>query len=39
MVTQFMAAVPIGTLNIPIERLDSEFEPITSAIDMLIQGF
>lgn len=39
MVTQFMAAVPIGTLKNPIERLDSKFEQITSATDMLMQGF
>jgi len=39
MVTQFMAAVPNGILKNPIERLDGKFEQITSAIDMLIQGF
>jgi len=39
MVTQFMAAVPIGALRNPVERLDGKFEQITSAIDMLVQGF
>ena len=39
MVTQFIAAVPIGVLKAPIERLDQEFEQVTVAIDMLIQGF
>jgi len=39
MVTQFMAAVPVGVLRTPIEKLDSKFEQITLAIDILIQGF
>ena len=39
MVTQFMAAVPTSILRISVGKLDEEFEKITSAIDMLIQGF
>ena len=39
MVTQFMAAVPTGILKISVGKLDEEFEKITCAIDMLIQGF
>ncbi|WP_044044325.1 CcdB family protein [Octadecabacter antarcticus] len=39
MVTQFLAAVPIGILKSPIWKLDEEFEKITIAVDMLMQGF
>lgn len=39
MVTQFMAAVPTGILKSPVGRLDEEFEKVTAAIDMLLQGF
>lgn len=39
MVTQFMAAVPTRILKISVGKLDEEFETITSAIDMLFQGF
>ncbi|UOA34066.1 Toxin CcdB (plasmid) [Sulfitobacter sp. DSM 110093] len=39
MVTQFMAAVPAGILRVSIGKLDEEFEKVTSAIDMLFQGF
>ena len=39
MVTQFMAAVPTGVLKGPVGTLDGKFEQITSAIDMLLQGF
>ena len=39
MVTQFMAAVPIGILKSPVGNLEEEFEKITVAIDMLMQGF
>lgn len=39
MATQFMAAVPIGILNTPVLKLDEEFEKVTAAIDMLMQGF
>jgi len=39
MVTQFMAAVPTSILKTSVGKLDDEFEKITSAIDMLIQGF
>ncbi|MGB5865698.1 MAG: CcdB family protein [Sulfitobacter sp.] len=38
MVTQFMAAVPTSILKTSIGKLDEEFEKVTSAIDMLIQG-
>lgn len=39
MVTQFMAAVPTGILKSPVGTLDAEFEKITIAVDMLMQGF
>jgi toxin CcdB len=39
MATQFMAAVPNGILKTSVGKLDEEFEKVTSAIDMLIQGF
>ncbi|WP_439143542.1 CcdB family protein [Planktotalea sp.] len=39
MVTQFMAAVPTSILKVSVGKLDEEFEKVTSAIDMLIQGF
>ena len=39
MVTQFMAAVPRSILRDPVANLNDSFEDITSAIDMLIQGF
>ncbi|MCB1376963.1 MAG: CcdB family protein [Alphaproteobacteria bacterium] len=39
MVTQFMAAVPEGMLTSSVVRIESEFEKITSAVDMLMQGF
>lgn len=39
MVTQFLAAVPTGILKTSVGKLDEEFEKVTSAIDMLIQGF
>jgi toxin CcdB len=39
MVTQFMAAVPTGILRISVGKLDEEYEKVTSAIDMLFQGF
>ena len=39
MVTQFIAAVPTGILKISVGTLDKEFEEVTSAIDMSIQGF
>ncbi|EEE35647.1 conserved hypothetical protein [Rhodobacteraceae bacterium KLH11] len=39
MVTQFMAAVPVGILKAPIGSLKDEFEQITGAVDMLMQGF
>lgn len=39
MVTQFMAAVPTGMLNSAVGKLDEEFEKVTAAVDMLMQGF
>lgn len=39
MVTQFMAAVPAGILKSPLGNLKDEFELITVAVDMLMQGF
>lgn len=39
MVTQFMAAVPTSILKGPIGNLDEEFEKVTAAVDMLMQGF
>ena len=39
MVTQFMAAVPTGILKTSVGKLDEEFEKVTSAIDMLTQGY
>lgn len=39
MVTQFMAAVPTSLLKTSIGNLDNEFEKVTTAIDMLMQGF
>lgn len=39
MVTQFVAAVPAGMLGEKITSLADDFDQITQAIDMLIQGF
>ena len=39
MVTQFMAAVPIGFLKQPVGNLAEDYESVTVAIDMLMQGF
>ncbi|GFE67286.1 CcdB family protein [Litoreibacter roseus] len=39
MVTQFMAAVPAGILRSSVGKLDGEFENVTAAVDMLMQGF
>jgi toxin CcdB len=39
MVTQFMAAVPVGMLKRQIGNLSEDFDKITTAIDMLMQGF
>ncbi len=39
MVTQFMAAVPTAILKTSVGKLDEEFEKVTAAIDMLMQGF
>jgi len=39
MVTQFMAAVPISILRSSVSNIEAEFDKITEAIDMLMQGF
>lgn len=39
MVTQFMAAVPVSVLKTPVANLESDFGAITTAVDMLMQGF
>jgi toxin CcdB len=39
MVTQFMAAVPAGVLKSSVGKLDEEFDKVTIAVDMLMQGF
>ena len=39
MVTQFMAAVPVGLLKSQVCNLNDNFEQITVAVDMLMQGF
>ncbi len=39
MVTQFMAAVPRSILREPVANLNDRFEEVTTAIDMLMQGF
>ena len=39
MVTQFLAAVPSALLKSHIANLDREFDRITTALDMLFQGF
>ena len=39
MVTQFLAAVPTGVLKSPVGTLAEEFDKVTMAVDMLMQGF
>ena len=39
MVTQFIATVPKAMLKTPITNLNSEFDKITQALDMVFQGF
>ncbi|WP_170416061.1 CcdB family protein [Ruegeria atlantica] len=39
MVTQFMAAVPVGILKSQVSNLGDDFDRITVAVDMLMQGF
>lgn len=39
MVTQFMAAVPMGMLAPSIANIEAEFDKITAAVDILMQGF
>jgi toxin CcdB len=39
MVTQFMAAVPTSILKSSVGSLAEEFDKVTTAVDMLMQGF
>lgn len=39
MVTQFLAAVPVGLLKSPVDNISEDFGKVTTAIDMLMQGF
>lgn len=39
MVTQFLAAVPSAILKSPVGNLSEDFDKVTIAIDMLMQGF
>ncbi|SLN76311.1 CcdB family protein [Ruegeria meonggei] len=39
MATHFLAAVPVGILKSQVCDLKDEFEQITVAVDMLMQGF
>ncbi|GAK34565.1 plasmid maintenance protein CcdB [Iodidimonas nitroreducens] len=39
MMTQYIAAVPVGILNAPIGDLSTKFDAITAALDMLFHGF
>ncbi|WP_037230384.1 CcdB family protein [Roseobacter sp. GAI101] len=39
MVTQFMAAIPTDILKTSVGKLAEEFEKVTTAIDLRIQGF
>lgn len=39
MVTQFLAAVPVGILKSQVGNLREEFDKVTTAVDMLMQGF
>jgi toxin CcdB len=39
MVTQFLASVPQSLLKNPVTKLPEQFEDVTTALDMLFQGF
>ena len=39
MVTQFLAAVPVSILTVPVANLSARFADITNALDMVFQGF
>lgn len=39
MVTQFMASVPTGILQSPVGNLAEKFDTVTTAVDMIMQGF
>jgi len=37
--TQFLAAVPISILKVPVGNLSEQYLKITNALDMVFQGF
>jgi toxin CcdB len=39
LVTQYLAAVPAAMLGVPVGSLRAEQDRMTSAVDMLFQGF
>ena len=39
MMTQYIAAVPVGILKAPAGDLSENFDAVTSALDMLFHGF
>ena len=39
MATQFLAAIPVSELGSVVDNIESEFESITVALDMVFQGF
>ncbi len=39
MMTQYIAAVPVSILKVPLGDLSDKFDAITSALDMLFHGF
>ncbi len=39
MMTQYIAAVPVGILKAPVGDVSEKFDAITSALDMLFHGF
>ena len=39
MMTQYIAAVPVGILKAPVGDLSENFDAVTSALDMLFHGF
>ncbi len=39
MMTQYIAAVPVGILQAPVGDLSENFDAVTSALDMLFHGF
>lgn len=39
MVTQYMAAIPLSMLKHPLLKLENQRDCVTSALDLLFQGF